>query len=55
MTDNDLMPFGVHKGKKMCNVPDSYLKWLYESNLCFGAIKKYIEENAQSLNLTIQK
>lgn len=26
------MPFGVYKGKKMANVPASYLKWIYDNN-----------------------
>ena len=29
MTDQDPMPFGIHKGKAMANVPDSYLFWIY--------------------------
>ena len=29
MTDKDSMPFGMHKGKAMANVPDSYLIWIY--------------------------
>lgn len=29
MTDQDPMPFGIHKGKSMANVPDSYLIWIY--------------------------
>lgn len=33
MTDNDLMPFGKHKGKKMANVPASWLVWFYDENI----------------------
>ena len=29
MTDQYPMPFGMHKGKSMDNVPDSYLKRIY--------------------------
>lgn len=32
LTDNSIMPFGVYKGKKMANVPASYLKWIYDNN-----------------------
>ncbi len=28
--DTDIMPFGKHKGKKLIDVPDSYLIWLYD-------------------------
>lgn len=31
MDDNDLMPFGKHKGKKLMDVPDDYLIWLYQN------------------------
>ena len=31
MKDTDIMPWGVHKGKEMKNVPDSYLFWLYDN------------------------
>ena len=30
MTDESLMPYGVHKGKKMIAVPAHYLIWLLE-------------------------
>lgn len=29
MNDDDLMPFGKHKGERMEDVPDSYLAWLW--------------------------
>ena len=32
MKDEDLMPFGKFKGKKMIEVPDSYLKWFWMEN-----------------------
>jgi len=32
MKDDDLMPFGKHKGKAMANVPASWLVWFWESN-----------------------
>ncbi len=30
MTDSDIMPLGKHKGKRLQNVPASYLMWLYD-------------------------
>ena len=33
MTDSDIMPFGKHQGKAMIEVPDAYLKWLWEENV----------------------
>jgi len=29
-TDEDLMPFGKHKGEHLKDVPGEYLRWLYE-------------------------
>ena len=45
MDDNSLMPYGVHAGKKMIDVPSGYLLWLYEQNKCSGEVKAYIYEN----------
>lgn len=45
LTDESIMPFGVHKGKKMANVPAHYLNWLYENNKCYGEVKQYIKDN----------
>ena len=45
LTDESLMPFGQHKGKKLVNVPDTYLMWLYENNKAHGDLKEYIEDN----------
>lgn len=54
MTDESLMPWGLHKGKKMANVPDHYLKWLYQEGKCWGEVKKYIEENADVLKIELK-
>lgn len=53
--DDSLMKFGKHKGTKMCNVPDYYLRWLYENGKAHFELKAYIEDNAQSLKITIIK
>lgn len=54
LNDNSPMPFGIHKGKAMANVPDSYLKWLYSEGKCYGPVKAYIEENADVLGIEIE-
>lgn len=53
LTDDSKMPFGVHKGKALANVPDHYLRWLYENNKCNAQIRQYIEDNADVLNIEI--
>lgn len=55
LTDNDLMPWGQHKGVKMANVPASYLIWLYEEKKCSGNVKDYIKENLDVLKREINE
>jgi len=55
MTDESLMPFGVHKGKQLADVPASYLIWLYDNDKCFGELKSYIEENLKVLRAEIKE
>lgn len=49
MTDIDKITFGVHKGKRLIDVPAGYLLWLLDNNKCYGDLKKYIEDNKQVL------
>lgn len=55
MNDKSLMPFGVHKGKEMANVPASYLLWLYENNKCGGEVKAYIVDNLEVIKQEIKR
>jgi uncharacterized protein (DUF3820 family) len=54
LTDTDPMPFGIHKGKPMQDVPVQYLHWLYHNGL-YGqngmAIKHYVEQQINALKL----
>jgi len=45
LTDSDLMPIGMHKGKKLGNVPAEHLLHLWEYCNIYGDLKDYIEEN----------
>ena len=45
MTDKSIMPFGIHKGKQLDQVPDSYLLYLYDNCKCGPELKAYIEDN----------
>lgn len=49
MTDESLMPFGKHKGKKLGNVDAGYLLWLYNDGLKAGTLRDYIEDNLEAL------
>lgn len=42
MTDQDLMPFGKHKGAKMEDVPASYLLWLWNEGISHAGVRAYI-------------
>ena len=54
LTDSDQMPFGMHQGKKMEEVPDKYLLGLYEKlkndvsiypDSMADRVRNYIAEN----------
>ena len=34
LNDDDLMPFGVHKGKRLAIVPDDYWRWFLSQSWC---------------------
>lgn len=55
MTDNSLMPFGIHKGKALANVPAKYLLWLYKEGKCGFELRRYIEENIAVLKEEIER
>ena len=49
MNDQSPMPFGTHKGLPLIKVPADYLLFLLYENKCYGELRKYIEENQDSL------
>lgn len=49
-TDSTPMPFGVHRGKAMVNVPAKYLLWLYNKGCDHSGVSLYIQENLDALN-----
>lgn len=48
-TDDKTIPFGVHGGKKLANVPPSHLLYIYDLGITYGGLKKYIEDNLNDL------
>jgi len=34
LSDDDLMPFGMHQGKPMKDVPHDYLQFIWKKGLC---------------------
>lgn len=59
LEDNDLMPFGKHKGKKMKDVPADYLIWIYENLDWLAAryprVDGYIHYNWNILELEVKE
>jgi uncharacterized protein (DUF3820 family) len=55
MEDTDLMPYGIHKGKEMQDVPADYLLWLYEEGKLTEPVREYIEDNLEVLKVEIER
>ncbi|CAA7196718.1 hypothetical protein [Chryseobacterium potabilaquae] len=55
MEDTDIMPYGIHMGKQMQDVPADYLLRLYEEGQLTDPVKIYIEDNLQVLEIEIER
>lgn len=57
LSDDSLMPSWskAHGGKKMSEVPDEYLLWVYENNKCDPAVKWYVERNIDAIKSNIRQ
>jgi len=53
------MPFGKHKGKRIEDIPEDYLEWLWEKVDLYGELKTAVENAlnppADNLELDIVK
>lgn len=49
MNDTSIMPFGIHKGKALANVPAKYLLWLHDKVCEHEGVRRYIIENLSIL------
>ncbi len=54
LTDESLMPWGVHKGKKLANVPAEYFMYFYENNKLSGELLAYVKDNLDVLQQEIK-
>jgi hypothetical protein len=50
LTPDSILTFGKHKGKKLSDVPPSYLLMLYHKNIAFGEMRIYIFNHIDVLN-----
>lgn len=48
-SDATLMPFGMHRGKAMVNIPAKYLLYLYDKGCSHAGVKQYILNNLDAL------
>tara|TARA_R110000796_G_scaffold43634_2_gene107145 strand:+ start:2060 stop:2233 length:174 start_codon:yes stop_codon:yes gene_type:complete len=55
MGDTDIMPWGIHKGKEMQEVPATYLIALLEKKKVFGPVMDYVKENEETLRLEVKQ
>jgi uncharacterized protein (DUF3820 family) len=55
MDDKGIMPFGMHKGKALANVPADYLLFLYNENKLYGALKQYVESVMDVLKADVKR
>lgn len=58
MTDEDEMPFGKHKGKKMKDVPAEYLDWLRDQafvQYSWPKLYRYIKDNDTVIDDELEK
>ena len=55
MTDNSIMPFGKHEGEQLKNVPDSYLKYIYDVGIARGELKEYITDNMDAIDANLER
>lgn len=52
LSDDSLMPFGMHKGKKMQDVPIEYLHWFWNKNHDRShPLNVYIKESLDGLKM----
>lgn len=55
LTDESLMPFGVYIGRRMIDVPASYLKECYDKDIFYGKVKDYIKRNYDVIKQQVEK
>ncbi len=54
LIDDSLMPYGQYQGRKMIDVPASYLIWLYDNGKCSPQVQKYVKDSYDALIQELQ-
>ena len=55
LTDDSKMPFGMHRDKRLEDVPADYLLFMYEKDRLGPALREYVEENMDVLKKEINE
>lgn len=52
-SDETIMPYGEHKGKRLIDVPDDYLLFIHNNSIFKKDFKlhNYISDNLDSINM----
>jgi len=53
-TDNTKMPFGIHRGKPLGDVPADYLLWIYDNMDLDRRLKEYIDRMRDALEMEVE-
>ena len=54
LTDTDPMPFSMHKGKEMANVPSNWLKWYWGENVHDYVNGRFMYDNQKAVMAYIE-
>jgi uncharacterized protein (DUF3820 family) len=49
LTDDSIMKFGKHKGKKLSEIPNGYFLYLYDRKMLSEELKSYVEHSVPVL------
>mgnify|MGYP003396847387 FL=1 len=55
IADDSLMPWGIHKGRRMEQVPAKYLMWLLDNNKVTGEVRVYILDRLDVLEKQVEE
>lgn len=57
LSDTDTFPFGKHKGKRMQDVPSSYLDWLAGQPWIkdWPAVESYIQRSRKAIDQDLKR
>lgn len=53
---NHPMPFGKYKGKRLDELPDTYIVWLYEGRIrIHNELKEFVKDNYEAAKANVER